>query len=55
MGKFCLENYFVLELYSVGGCPLERTSELGFEIIKVSFWNQLFIVLSIFLFLMIFL
>jgi hypothetical protein len=30
MEEFCLENYFVIELYSAGGFPLEEASELGF-------------------------
>jgi hypothetical protein len=42
MGKFCLENYFVIELCSTGGFPLEEASELGFLSIKVSFMVLLF-------------
>jgi hypothetical protein len=42
MGKFCLENYFVIELCSARGFPLEEASELGFLSIKVSFLVLLF-------------
>jgi hypothetical protein len=48
MEEFCLENHFVFELYSTGGFPLEEASELGFDIIKVSFMESIVSLCSIF-------
>jgi len=48
MGKFCLENYFVIDLYSVDVHPLEEASELGFISIKVSFIVLFFSILCYF-------
>jgi hypothetical protein len=42
MRKFFLENYFVTDLYYVGGFLLKEASELGFLSIKVSFLVLLF-------------
>jgi hypothetical protein len=49
MGKFCLENYFVIDLYSVDVHPLEEASELGFISIKVSFIVLFFSILCFFM------
>jgi hypothetical protein len=42
MGMFCLEKYFLIEVFSVIGFPLEEARELGFISIKVSFMVLLF-------------
>jgi hypothetical protein len=53
MGKYCLENYFVAELCSAGGFPLEEKSELGFLSIKVSFFGVIVVYILLFLLLFI--
>jgi hypothetical protein len=54
MEMSCLENHFVLELYSARGFPLEEENELGYQYNKgIISRNDSILVLYIFLFLLI--
>jgi hypothetical protein len=48
MEKFCLENHFVLELYSAEVSPSKRQVNLAIDIIKVSFLESIVSLCSIF-------
>jgi hypothetical protein len=50
MEKFCLVNHFVLELFSVGGFPLEEASELGYRDNKGIIFGSIVSLCSLFFF-----